>query len=344
MHRHQYALTLLILFTCTITHAQTTNETVTAEEFATFGVKVTAPPDWKRLPEDGPDSMAKWALPGGSGPESPGGVVIVRLESARGKSAQSYAKEIAGKFSGEARSESSGLGDAATWRVTFTKPVEAPPGQPPVPQPKALLVAVHGEYLYAVWGLENTPGTDVEGAVEELRRNWSFTDLQRPSSTRGLRENPIMMLGKIQMRPASTLRAREQQERTRGKAIEMQIFNWRSGRADLVMTAEVDRRPAKLSLDDIGKALLGQMSLKEDPEKPIRWKKVDGPTPRIISTSFEGARSGGRSVPLRFALIELNEKEICLLGFVFPTTDPTDREIYEDLTEAMTSTVESVKK
>jgi hypothetical protein len=86
------------------------------------------------------------------------------------------------------------------------------------------------------------------------------------------------------------------------------------------------------------------MSFKQDPEKPVKWKKVDGPTGRVICTPFEGGKSGSRTVPIRFALIELPGDQVVLLGFVFPTSDPTDREIYETLTEAMTSTVEPVKK
>lgn len=321
-----------------LVQAQTTAESLTAQEFATFGVKVTAPSEWKRLPEDGPDMMAKWSVGSGDGKDAV--VVTVRLESARGKTTKSYATEYAQKYGSEARSEPSGLGDDATWRIDFK-----PSPQTPASQGGTALVAVHGQYLYIIAGTAVQPGADAAGAVEELRRNWSFVDLERPSSAPGLRPDPVMMLGKIQMRPTATLRPREARPNTRGRAVEMQIFNWRSGRADLVMTAEVDAKPTKASsLEDLGKALLAQMSLKDDPEKPIKWKKLDGPTPRIISTSFEGAKAGSKSVPLRFALIQLNDRDVCLLGFVFPNSDKVERESYEDMSEAMTSTVEAVKK
>jgi hypothetical protein len=338
-------LVICCLAACPLAHAQTTAESVTAQEFATFGVKLTAPADWKRQPEDGPDMMAKWSVPGAlaggaGGAATESAIVTVRLESARGKTTKSYATEMAQKIGGEARSEPSGLADDATWRIDFTKPT-AQAG----PQIKTALVAVHGEYIYIVTGFEAQPGADAAGAVEEVRRNWSFVDLERPSSAPGLRPEPVVMLGKLQMRPAATLRPRDVRQQTRGKAIEMQIFNWRSGRADVVMTAEVDARPTKSSsLEDLGKSLIAQMSLKQDPEKPITWKKLQGLTPRIISTSFEGAKAGSRGVPLRFALIQLNDQDVCLLGFVFPNSDKTEREIYEDMTEAMTSTVEPVKK
>ena len=317
--------------------AQTTAESVTAQEFATFGVKATAPASWKRLPEDGPDMMAKWGVPGADGKDA--AIVSVSLESSRGKTAKSQAAELAQKLAGEAKSEPSGLGEEPTWRIDF-KPNAQASGM----QMKTALVAVHGEYLYTVVGAEQSGG-DAAGAVEEIRRNWSFVDLERPSTATGLRSEPVMMLGKLQMRPAATLRPREARPRTRGKAVEMQVFNWRSGRADMVMTAEVDVKPTKMSaLEDLGKSLLAQMSLKDDPEKPIKWKKIEGPTPRIISTSFEGAKAGNRNVPLRFALIQLDDQNVCLLGFVFPNSDKVEREIYEDLSEAMTATVQAVKK
>jgi hypothetical protein len=326
--------------------AQTTQETATAEEFATFGVRVTVPPEWKRLPEDGPESIAKWAVVGTGTAETPDVIIIARLESARGQTARTYTSEIARKSDAQAVAEPVGLADEQTWRVNFMKPMAAPAGEGQLapPQPKTLLAAVHGEYLYAVWGFEGKAGADVDGAMAELLRNWSFVDLQRPSSTTALRAEPVRMLDKLTIRPAVTLRPKEAREKTRGKAVELQIFNWRSGRADMVMTVEVDRRPPKLNLEALGNSLLKQMSLKQDPEKPVKWKKLEGSTERLISTPFEGAKSGSRMVPIRFGLIELSGDQVVLLGFVFPTSDPTDLEIYETLTEAMTSTVEGLKK
>ena len=326
--------------------AQTTAESATAEEFATFGVRVTVPPEWKRLPEDGPESMAKWAVPGTGSADQPDVILIVRMESARGQTAKSYTSEIARKSEAEAHAEPLGLADEQTWRVNFTKPFRLPAaeGQPAPPQPKTLLAAVHGEYLYAVWGFEAKPGGDVAAALDALRQNWSFVDLQRPSSTTALREQPIRMLDKLTIRPVVTLRPREARENVRGKAVELQIFNWRSGRADLAMTVEVDNRPPKISLEDLGKSLLARMSFKQDPEKPVTCKKVEGSTQRLICTPFAGAKSGSRTVPIRFALIELTGNQVALLGFVFPTSDPLDQEIYENITEAMTSTVEPIKR
>jgi hypothetical protein len=37
-------------------------------------------------------------------------------------------------------------------------------------------------------------------------QNWSFVDLQRPSSTSALRAEPVRMLDKLTIRPAVTLR------------------------------------------------------------------------------------------------------------------------------------------
>jgi hypothetical protein len=73
-----------------------------------------------------------------------------------------------------------------------------------------------------------------------------------------------------------------------------------------------------MTLEQLGSSLLGQMSFKQDPEKPVKWKKVDGPTDRVICTPFDGAKSGSRTVPIRFALIELTADQVVLLGFVFP--------------------------
>jgi hypothetical protein len=58
------------------------------EEFATFGVTVTVPRSGNGLPEDGPESMAKWAVPGTGSCDQPDVILIVRARVGAGSDRQ----------------------------------------------------------------------------------------------------------------------------------------------------------------------------------------------------------------------------------------------------------------
>ncbi|HEX8521174.1 MAG TPA: hypothetical protein VF669_02890 [Tepidisphaeraceae bacterium] len=309
-------------------------------EFATFGVRVSPPAAWKRLPEDQANIIGKWGA--GANPASSTGeyptIVIAEIIEARGSKAKQVAEETARKAGGEAKQEPLGLGDEQTWRVTLPRSAASPAAH--------ALVAVHDQYLYRVSSYAMAEGADALGALEDLRRTWSFVEMTRPSQSMGLRDEALVYLDKLTMKPAAVLRPKPlaPDNKSHGKAQEYQIFNYRSGRADMIMTMEVDRRPAKLSLEQIGQALLKQMSLRNDPEHPITWKKIEGAKDGVICTPFPGARTGSRTVPLRFALVGLDDNNLLLLGYVFPTGDKVDVETYQDLSEAMARTVEPIKK
>jgi hypothetical protein len=326
----------VLLLACSL-RAQTTQQTDPEREFATFGVKAVVSANWKRLAEDSPDTIAKWGVGGSAG--QPDVIVIAALETSRGKSLKSYSEDIAKKTVAEVRQETAGLGEDPTWKIIYAK-TPAATG----PQPSATLVAVHEEHLYRVTSFAMAPSADADGALEELRRGWSFCAITRPAQCVTLRDEPVTYLDRLTVRPPAVLRPKALPVDGKGKALEFQTFNYRSGRADMVMTMEVDKRPAKKTLEELGQQLIAQMNLKQDPEHPIKWKKIEGERDAVICNSFPGAKSGSRTVPLRFALVDLGENQVVLLGFVFPTGDDTDREIYEDLTETMAQTVRPVKK
>ncbi len=333
------AVAICLFVAISIARAQTTQQTDPEREFATFGVRFTVPGNWKRLPEDSQDMIAKWGVAtAGSAKDHFEIIVAAELESARGKTLKTYVADVAKKAGGQASQEAIGLGEEATWRITYPKNMSG------TSQSSAMLVAVHDEYLYRVTTFVGPDGGDADGALEEVRRGWNFCALTRPSQCVALRDEPIRYLEKLTMKPPAVLRPKTLAMEAAGKAREFQIFNYRSGRADMVMTMEVDKRPAKKSLEELGQQLLKQMNLKPDPEHPIKWKKLEGDGDAVISNSFGGAKAGNRTVPLRFALVELGADEVVLLGFVFPTGDKTDQETYENLTESMAQTVLPVKK
>ena len=322
---------------------QTTQETLEyaqERELATFGVRFTAPADWQRRRETSPYMIFKWAVTAG-GHDSV--ILSAELDTARGKTLRGYVSDLAKNGNGEARPETVTLADDPTWRIIFPKKENATE-----PQPAQMLVALHDQYLYRITAYEAAPGADVAGAIEEMRQAWSFCTVAPPASCLTLRDDALEFLGKFTMKPPAVMRPAPANPVSEGKALECHIFNYRSGRPDMIMTVEADKRPHGQSLEQIGQSLIAQMDFKEDPEKPIKWKKLEGLHPAVICNAFDGARSGpgsgARAVPLRFGLIELNENEVLLLGFIFPGSDKTDREIYEDLGEAMIKTLEVVKK
>jgi hypothetical protein len=334
------AVSIYLLLLIPLAQAQTTKQTDPEREFATFGVKISTPDNWKRLPEDSPDMIAKWGIAGaGSAPDHYDVVLTAELETAHGKNLKNFVADVAKKDAGECKQETVGLGEEATWRITYPKNTTE------TVRPHAMLVAIHDEYLYRVTAYAGAAAGDADAALEDLRRGWNFCALVRPSQCVALRDEPVSYVGKVSMKPPAVLRPKAlAEEAAGGKALEFQIFNYRSGRADMVMTLEVDKRPAKKSLEDLGQQLLKQMSLKQDPEHPIKWKKLEGDRDAVICNSFGGAKAGNRTVPLRFALVALTTDEVVLLGFVFPTGDKTDQEVYEELTESMAQTVQPVKK
>src|SRR5207237_9067243 len=122
--------------------------------------------------------------------------------------------------------------------------------------------------------------------------NFAFTERQRPSSCMALRADPVAVLGKLTIKPLATMRPTPTNlAGAAGKAIELQIKNVRSGRSDVAMTVELEKRPRGKTLQQIGDDLIGQLALPRETE--VRWKPVEGPTPRILSSSFPGARKSG---------------------------------------------------
>ncbi len=169
--------------------------------------------------------------------------------------------------------------------------------------------------------------------------------MTRPSECVKLRQNPINCWNLMTFKPPATFRLRAPMPKDPGNPMLFQVFNYRSGLADMLANLGIGERGPHQSLKQVGQSLVEQMGVHQDPANPVKWEALTGgESPGIISSTFDGAHMGDRSVPVRFALLELDERKVALCIFVFATRDKDDQEIFRNLAESMSKTIRPLKQ
>jgi hypothetical protein len=325
----------------------TTQPTSTPEEFKPFGVKLTVPADWKRLPEGRSNVIAKWAImkpaaaAAAAGAAQPGTadkigtVVSVEMEPARGRTALMFAQDLLKRARGQIESEDAELGGQRAVRVIAM--IAPDPKQPA--KPLEALIAPHEGFIYCAAAIADDPNGDQSQAVQDLRQGFEFTEIQAPSNYMTLRSQTVTAFHRMRLRLMATMRPAPEQRRR--DAISMRVVNFRRDRPDLVLTIQVLTVKTGATLEQVEKELVSGMASK--PDEPPGWDTL-GQTPlKVLSKPFL-AKGQNREMNVRIGLVQLSPSEVGLLTFGLMTPDNSDRLLYEDKCEEMMKTVEPIKR
>ncbi len=328
------ATTTVVAQTDPVTPSPTTQQAPVPqvpEEFTPFGVKITVPSGWKRMPEGQPDSVARWAVLKPESTTEADAVVTVEISPARGRTAEIAGNELAKRLKGTADKDAELAGDRAS-RVTGTvvdaktkKPLEA-------------LVSRHEDFIYT---LSAAGSAGAEGgmahsqALQDLRQGFEFTPITSPTEHMDLRAEPVTIFRRFAIKPIATLRPTPDQK---PNIVQMRVFNYRRSRPDLVVTMEILPVAAGAGLEKSGTEIATRSGAKKD---DINWKEVNGTPRRVMSGPFKIAN---RNMPVRVGLVQLSADEIAMINFGLVTPDDYDRVLYEAKCEEMLQSVEVPKK
>jgi hypothetical protein len=297
------------------------------EEFEPFGVKITVPPDWKRLVESQSDSVGRWAVFKPGSTTEADAVVTVEISLARGRTAEMAGNELAKKIKGQIDNDAELAGNKAT-RVTGElvdakgrKPFEA-------------LIARHEDFVYTVSAAGVEGGVVHSQAIQDLRQGFEFTPIASPTDRMELRAEPFTLFRRFSIKAIRTLRPMPDQK---PNLVQMRIFNYRRSRPDLVLTMEVVAVSAGASLEAVGAEVAVRSGAKKD---DLAWKEVPGTPRRIISSPFKIAN---RNMPVRIGIVQLAGNEVAMINFGLATPDDYDRVLYEAKCEEMLKSVELLK-
>jgi hypothetical protein len=301
----------------------------TPEEFSPFGLKVTVPSDWKRLPEGQPDLVGRWAvLKPGSTTEA-AAVVTIEISLARGRTAAAAGKELAKKFNGQADPDAELAGNKAS-RVTGEI------GDAKAKRPLEALVARHEDFIYVLSAAGTTEGGMAHSqALQDLRQGFEFAPVASPTEHMELRAEPFSVFQRFSIKAIGTLRLTPDQ---RSNLVQMRVFNYRRSRPDLVVIMELVPVTAGATLEAIGTEFATRSGAKKD---DINWKELPGTPRRVISGNF---KIGNRTMPVRIGLVKLSDNEVAIINFGLATPDDYDRVLYETKSEEMLRSIELLKK
>jgi hypothetical protein len=325
------SITTVLAQTEQVTPAPATQQTPVAqvpEEFTPFGVKITVPGDWKRLPEGQADSVGRWAVLKPGSTTEVDAIVTVEMSAARGRTAETAGAELAKHFKGTVDKDAELAGDKAS-RITGTL------GAPKTTKPVESLVSRHGDFIYILSAAGTEGGMAHSQALQDLRQGFEFVPITSPTERMDLRPDGITVFKRLTIKPLSTLRPTPDQK---PNIVQMRVFNYRRSRPDLVVTMEIVSASAGLELERAGTEIAVRSGASKD---DLSWKEVTGTPRRIMSSPFKIAN---RNMPVRIGLVQLGPEEIGMINFGLVTPDDYDRVLYEAKCEEMLQSVEVLKK
>lgn len=320
-----------MLFCVPRAHTQTMPATAssTPAEFEPFGLRLSPPPEWKRLSEGRAEVVARWGVLRPGTVNEICAMVIVELAPARGRTAAMFAKEYAQKIKGEV-DENAELAGLRACRVTGDLAGPEDKGR----RPTEAVITRNEQFVYVLSAVQEGDGDDYTRALQQMKQGLEFCRITAPTSYLEFRAEPIVVQ-RFTIRPLAVLRPSPEQ---RQGMVQLRAFNYRRDRAELLLTMQgLTISPPRLALEKVGAELLKQAGI--DPAT-VEWKTLPGSTRRIMSASFEvGSR---KKMPIRVGLVTLSDTDIAVVNVGLVAPDDLDRVIYESKCEAMLESVEPV--
>jgi len=301
------------------------------QEFEPFGLHLTPPADWKRLPEGQSQVVARWAVLKPGSTDQAAAVVTVEMQTARGRTAEKYGKELAQSLKGQA-DPAAELAGAKACRVT------ADIGDAKAPRPMEALIACPDQNLYIISAAATEPGVAHTQAIQDFRGGVEFVPVTSPTSYLEPRGgDPLTVLSRFRIKPMATLRPSPEQ---RPGVIQLRTMNYRRNRPDLLVTMEVlNVSTPNASLEAVGNEIVKRAGA---PNVTMNWKEIPGPAGaprRVVSNTFS---IPGKPLPLRIGLVQLTPTDFAMVNFGLATPDDFDRVLYQDKCDVMLQSIEPV--
>jgi hypothetical protein len=302
-------------------------------EFASFGVSLTPPAGWKRVPEGATGMIARWARIGADGKAN--ALLTLEMEPAKPpQTAEQHAAEMSKRGGGTSAASPVAMGGEKTTLVT---------GVTKGPMSVESLVAPHGKYVYVIAAFGDTPELIPRNEMNLLAKSIKFSELDDPSKHTELRNERFPLVNKFSIIPLATMRPNPQPS-PQG-SVGISTYNFAAGRPDFIVDIQTIPNQRKVSMADLQGGFPGKLA----PGKTLTWTKVGGGggdgtgIERSVSNTFE-AQLGEQRQMTRVALVRLGETDIVLLFFSFATPDANARTAYEKASEQMVGSIEPLTK
>ena len=306
-------------------------------EFASFGVALTPPAGWKRVPEGRTGMIARWARMAADGKAN--ALLTIELEPVNaGQTAEQYAAEMAKRAGGTPAATAVAMGGQKTSIVTGAKT-----GAMTLDS----LVALHGKYVYVIAAFGDTPELIPRDEMNALAKSIRFSDLDDPSKHTELRGERFPLMNRFSIIPLATMRPNPQPP-PKG-SVGISTYNFAANRPDFIMDIQLIPNERKVSMADLQASFPGKLA----PGKIVSWTKLDGGgaaaggrgagIERSISSTFE-AQLGDKKQATRVALVRLGESDIALIFFSLVAPDPSARAAYEKASEQVVASIEPIGK
>lgn len=301
-----------------------------------FGVTVTAPAGWRRLPEANPSHIARWTVDGDDG--KPVASIEFSMVAASGRTVGQIAEAIARQHGGKASQSDLRMGDAPTMMVVH-EPPEAGAADPFVP--RKVYVASHDGQLYMMLLLakHDAHGGDLDAAAKSVK----FSPIASPA-VNGLSTLALPLFGAddLSIRLPEGMRPTKSPDPT--KQLAYSLTDNRTGQSQLTLLMQGMAKPAELPAAAVAESLAGRLTKQFGLDGPIKFNPPakDAAVNVWRTPPFaEPANANNRHVIM---LVEHGQTQLFLLMFRAAPTDPAEVDAYLKLVAASTDTIAPAAK
>lgn len=309
-----------------------------ADEFATFGVAVQAPPGWQRLWEGRANMIARWsdAAPGARAParHRATAVMTLELEPANGRTLAQY---VAARQE-QVRDAQIGIhalvmGGQPAMRITG----KDASGNAAVD----VLLTLNDRHFYALTGYAAVPRLLPTAAMDEIARTMKFVEIADPAQAIAPRE-PVTFLDRFRIAPLRTMRPSSEPAPARSVSLLVHDYRTSPARAALSLDAQVIHNPNRLPLLDIADQIARHVA----PDAGVEWVEMPATatSPRVMSRPFTFTHTDGSKVDARLALVRLSETEALYLNFAIGSPSAASRAAMESAAEAIVASITPVSR
>jgi len=295
--------------------------------FPTYGVALTAPSGWKRIPEGGGWEMARWTPADRAGRA----FLIVEVHDAGKRSLDEWARSFAQETKAGVEPAKEGLAGERTLRLVV-------PGQHAGFWPRSGLMAVHGPCMVLVYVVADR-AEGAEAAVEDLRRGWTWIKMEHPDEHLQPASRAVAVLGGLAvLRMPEVVRPMVERNPSRDNMM-LHIYDHVAGRPGIVIDIQKVPKSPEVSPQDVlngwGRAMADRLKLDQPPKITA---KHDAPfrailEPLIVPLPEGTVPPGGEKMTTRYAVIFPSAESLLSITFTFPPNTPEATQAYYKLAE-----------
>jgi hypothetical protein len=303
-------------------------------DFPTFGMGVSVPAGWTRIPEGGPGHVGRWALSDEKSRAVQGALIIEVEPLGAGATLDEYVQKTAKENGGVAGPQKVNLGGEPAVIVSFA-------GDVPALHPNKFVVAARGGYAY-VFSIFVAGGKRFDAEFDAAMKSWKWMRIESTDSHLELMDKATPIFnGAVQMQfPAL---ARPYAERGAGDHMMLGIYDYTTASQPLMFTMDLLPKDAAKSFKEIqqqlGPLLQAKFSIKEMPP----WTDVKSDVPVCLCGPVRASVSmPGKAAPfeglLVYGLVQPAPDQVMMITFTISAKNP------EPYTLAVQRTMASIRK